>query len=468
MASPSTSNAPPTPPPPPVQYVRRRSLAGPVVLIILGVLFLLGNLGYIGWRNLGYWFARYWPVLIILWGVIKLIEHYEAQRHGYRARGIGAGGVFLLICLILFGLGATTAWRYRGAISDEFQIDDQSFGFFGNSYNFSDEVQQAFPAGASLRVISERGAVRIIAWDEHNIKVSVQKKVWANSQSDADKVNAATKPSITVTGDVVTVNANAAASGSSRVSTDLQIYLPKKAAADIATAHGDVAVHDRQGDLKISTTHGDVEVGGVQGSVGITLRSGSVRSDNVRGDVNINGRMDDVTASNIQGSVRMNGDFFGSTRLSKISSTVRFQSSRTDMEIAKVDGELTMDSGDLRADSLDGPARVITKAKDIRLNDFAGSVQIDDTNCDIELSPGRLPLSGMQVHARRGRVHLVVPANAAFQLNAHASRGDISSDFPSLSVQTHGHDSEASGTVGNGGPQIQLSTDRGDIEISKG
>src|SRR5512143_1324577 len=98
MASPAP--IPPTPP------RARRSMAGPVVLILLGILLLLANMGKLPWQTLGTWFAHYWPVLIIIWGVIKLIEHQQAQRQGLRPPGIGAGGVFLLIVLIVFGLAA--------------------------------------------------------------------------------------------------------------------------------------------------------------------------------------------------------------------------------------------------------------------------------------------------------------------------------------------------------------------------
>jgi DUF4097 and DUF4098 domain-containing protein YvlB len=448
----------------------RRSFAGPVILIVLGVLFLLGNLGYMAWGRLGYLFARYWPVLIILWGVIKLIEHYDAQRQGYRPRGLGFGGVMLLIFLVLFGLGASSAWHYRDVIRDEIPIDDSpGFMLFGTPYNYTDELQQSLPSGASLRVVSDRGEVHLVPWDENNIKVSVRKKVIADSQDQADKVNAATKPTITVTGDQVTVNANtSSASGNHRVDTDLEIFLPRKAAAEIATARGTVSVHDRTGDLKISNSHGDVDLGGIQGNVSLSLRGGSVRAENVRGDLSLNGRVDDVTVENVQGIVRLTGDFFGTTRLAKIASSVHFQSSRTDLEIAKLDGDLVLESGDLRASSLAGPTRVVTRSKDIRLDNFTGNVHIEDNNSDIELTPGKLPLGNIQITNHRGRIQLVLPANAVFQLDAHASRGEISSDFTGLNVENRSHDARATGAVGSGGPQIQLSTERGDIEIRKG
>jgi len=466
MASPTTPTAPPTPPAP-VIY-RRRSFAGPVVLIVFGVLFLLGNLGYVSWGRLGYLFSRYWPVLIILWGLVKLAEHFDAQRQGYRPRGIGFGGVMFLIFLVVVGLCARTAWHYRGVISDEIPFDDPGWSLtFGNPYNYTDQLQQAFPAGASLRVVSDRGEVHLIPWDQNTIKVGVQKKVTAESQSDADKVNAATRPTITVAGDLVTVNANTA-SGNHRVETNLEIYLPRKAAADIATARGKVEVHDRQGDLKISNSHGEVDLGDIQGNVSINLRGGSVRAENLQGDLSLDGRVGDVTVENVQGSVRLTGDYFGTTRLAKITNSVHFLSSRTDMEMAKLDGDLVLESDDLRASSLAGPTRVITRSKGIRLDGFTGNVHIEDTNSDIELTPGKLPLGSFQITNRRGSIHLVLPANAAFQLEAHTTRGEISSDFTGVNVQSHARGAQATGAIGSGGPQIQLSTDRGDIEIRKG
>ena len=95
MASPVIPPAPPLPraPRPP------RSIAGPIVLILLGVLFLGGTMGFLNWHSLGMYFARYWPALLILWGIIKLVEHEQAKRAGLpgrhpplRRHGRGAGG----------------------------------------------------------------------------------------------------------------------------------------------------------------------------------------------------------------------------------------------------------------------------------------------------------------------------------------------------------------------------------------
>src|ERR1700726_3981703 len=99
------------PPAPPVRPPRPpRSLAGPGVLIVIGIFFLLGNLHILYWQDLVRGFAHYWPVLLILWGIIKLIEYQQANRSGTRPAGIGAGGVLLVIFLVVAGLIATQAY----------------------------------------------------------------------------------------------------------------------------------------------------------------------------------------------------------------------------------------------------------------------------------------------------------------------------------------------------------------------
>src|ERR1700722_9580307 len=121
---------PAQPPQAPFPQRSRRSFAGPLVLIVIGLVFLLGNLHLLSWIRLGTLFARYWPALLILWGVIKIVEYQQAQREGLPARGIGAGGVILIVAIVFFGLIATQAERaheHWPSIREQFNIDDSDF-----------------------------------------------------------------------------------------------------------------------------------------------------------------------------------------------------------------------------------------------------------------------------------------------------------------------------------------------------
>src|SRR5476649_1763903 len=158
--------------PPPIRQRPRRSLAGPAVLIILGVVFLMGTMGILHWDSLGRVFAHYWPLLLILWGVVKFLEYRQAEKDGVRPAGIGAGGIFLLIFLIALGLTATQTSRLNwGAIRDEMNIDidNGDFPMFGHTYTFDDRIEQDFPAGGNLQITNERGAVTVNISDDSKI-----------------------------------------------------------------------------------------------------------------------------------------------------------------------------------------------------------------------------------------------------------------------------------------------------------
>jgi hypothetical protein len=445
----------------------RRSLAGPIVLIVMGVIFLLGNLGLLTWARLGTWFAHWWPLLIILWGVVKLVEHYQAQREGVRASEIGLGGIFLLLFIIGCGIAATSASRVNWhALGDEINIGDDDFPVFGNSFNYSHSQAQDFPAGASLQVASDRGSIVINPADDKQIRVEVSKKVVADNQQQADKIDSQTQPVVSTAGAVVTVNANTTGAGQHAVSSDLTIYIPRKAAVEVVIKRGDVSVHSREGQVQVSSSKGDVQVDNVIGDVHVIIRKGSLTAAHIRGDISLDGRLDDTSISDVQGRVTLTGDYFGDLSLSKITRDVAFKSSRTDMEFSKLDGDLSMESGDLRARALSGPVRLTTRAKDIHLDDVSGPIKIENNNGTVELHPVGA-IASIQVDNQKGDVDLVLPPSASFELTATARRGDIESDFSELRVEGEGENHNANGSVGKGGPQLQINNQYGDISIRK-
>jgi hypothetical protein len=77
-------------------------------------------------------------------------------------------------------------------------------------------------------------------------------------------------------------------------------------------------------------------------------------------------------------------------------------------------------------------------------------------------------LVNISVDNRKGDVKLVLTPNAVFRVDGRTSRGDISSDFDELKVNSSEPESSISGTVGSGGAQVRVNTEHADIEIRKG
>src|SRR5208282_564232 len=268
---------PPIPPRPP-----HRSIAGPVVLILMGILFLLGTMGIMDIHHLGSLFARFWPALLILWGVLKLIEHEEAKRLGQPARGIGVGGVFLMLFIIMAGLIATQASRVDWkSLGDHIQLgDDQGLDeiFGGSTFNYSGELSNDWPAGSnSLRINDDRGTITVNVSDDKKLKVAWRKKVRAENQQDADRYNTKTDPAITTADKAILLDANTQGAGDKGVTTDLDIYVPANSGLVITSGRGDVTIAGMSGSVEINHHRGEVNINDHTGNISLNLDRSSAR-----------------------------------------------------------------------------------------------------------------------------------------------------------------------------------------------
>lgn len=97
-----------------------RHLFSGVVLLVIGVLFLLGNMGYVNTDEM----LRFWPVILIALGVMKLVESHDQFRSGAGIFWIVIGSLFLIGNLhilriamhdlwpvVLIGFGCLMLWR---------------------------------------------------------------------------------------------------------------------------------------------------------------------------------------------------------------------------------------------------------------------------------------------------------------------------------------------------------------------
>ena len=150
--------------------MRRRSLAGPLVLILIGGLFLWNNLR----PDIPLWelLSQYWPFFLIAWGVLQLIE-IGAAAAGNRPmpRGISGGGIVLVIFICLIGSGMFVVQRHG------WHITPGRLEMFGEQYDYP--VDQQTPAGGARRIVFQnmRGNLSITGGDVQDIRISGRKTI---------------------------------------------------------------------------------------------------------------------------------------------------------------------------------------------------------------------------------------------------------------------------------------------------
>jgi DUF4097 and DUF4098 domain-containing protein YvlB len=308
--------------------------------------------------------------------------------------------------------------------------------------------------------------------NSEKIEVTVSKKVRADAKQDAEKWNEQTKPQITVAGNLVTINANSRGAGDHAVTTDLNVSVPRKAAVTIAAQRGDINLMGRDGLVEISNQRGDVSVDDVNGDVNLNLDrssvhmgSSSTRVTQVSGDVSVSGRANEVTISDVKGAVRLNGDFTDSVKLSKIGKSVTFKTSRTDLEFAKLNGDMDLDSDSLRADNITGPVRLSTRAKDVTLEGVSGDVRVQDEHSAVTVT---LKSAGnVQIDNRNGDITVGVPEKVGFKVDGRTRGGEVAADFPGVNVTNDDREGKLSGTFGNGAIRLVLNSEHGNITVQK-
>ena len=447
---------------------RHRSLFGPVVLIAIGVLFLLRNFGIISTRAFWFWFSEYWPVLLILLGVIRLGEYMWARQSGGPVPRLGGLAILFLVFFIIFGLTTTRLSRVDWpSVRDNLGIDDSDAGdffggMFGTRYDFSDNFSQPV-AATQLRILANRGDITITASTDKQVHAIIQKALRSDSQEHANNLNNSTNPKLVEQGSVAILDLTGG--DYQRGQFDLDLQVPPALAVSVTTHHGDITISQRDGNVDLTSDHGDVNFDGIKGDAAIHLRHGSVTGKNITGNVTLDGTVSDTNLSDVKGTVTMTGTYWGDLQLARIARRVHFTTSRTDLEFAGLDGSFDMQPDDLRANSLTGPFRLETRSKSVHLEDVSGQVNIRDSNAPVELRP-KSPLAAVEISNRHGDIRLAVPENAGFQLDASSIGGDIHTDFD-LKADNDRRNATLRGTVGKGGPQITLHADRGTIEVRK-
>jgi hypothetical protein len=139
----------------------------------------------------------------------------------------------------------------------------------------------------------------------------------------------------------------------------------------------------------------------------------------------------------------------------------------TELSVAAVPGRINMDLGEFSGTDLVGPIRLIGSSRDIRIEQFTQSLELENSRGDVELHPGRLPLPSIEARTGSGRIDLVLPGNATFQLDATAEHGEAVNDFGSLiRKETDGRSATLKGNIGNG-PTLHLTTNRGAVSVRK-
>lgn len=458
----------------------RRSLGGVfwgLALVGVGLVFLLNNIGYSIpiWSSL----VRYWPVLIILWGVVKLVDYFRAAPGDRRL--FSGGEVVLLAFLLLMGSAFSAAANSSFGFGN---FSDLDFDFdlldANQDFEYPEHLELDAPAGSRIQIVNAYGAVDIQPADTDRIIVDIQKVVRARDKAEADRLEPDFKFSILPSGGGFRIASNRASddgrvevrigNGRRRYKSSMVVRVPKQAVLKVENRYGAVNMAGLTGDQVIETRYGAVAVRDITGALEVVNRYSSVDMENVSGSAKVTNRYGSVTAKRV-GGVNVENRY-GSIRAEDISGNAVFVNRYSSVSAQNVSGEVRVDgrNNGVELEGVQGGAVIETSYRNVSLRDVSGQVRVNNRHGDITFATDRPPQHDLTFDGEYSKVQIELPSTSSFRVEGEAASSQVESAFDGIQItsSTRGRrQTSISGSVGQGGPTIRIRTRQSDVRLQR-
>lgn len=269
----------------------------------------------------------------------------------------------------------------------------------------------------SLENIS--GTIEVRSWDKAEVRIDALKVSKASSRDQAKENAGLVRIEVVKEGGVLRIETKYPErrfrGNNLSVSVNYVLTIPDQASLRVKNVSGDIDVQKIGGDLDIDEVSGGVRIAGAAKTVDCKTVSGGITLRGAGGAVSLKAVSGGIRAEDVKGSI----------------------------EAETVSGGITL--GNVR------------EASSVRAKTVSGGI-----DCETEI----LPSGRYSFDALSGGITLLLPASAAFEVEAETFSGHIATDFPVV-VSGKISPKELRGTVGTGGATVRIKSFSGRVEIRK-
>ena len=289
-------------------------------------------------------------------------------------------------------------------------------GDFEDADTYREDFHSTHPleAGGSVSIETFNGAIEVRGWEQNSVEVNGTKSASSKNALDTLKIE------VNATPGSVRIRANRPSDFYRHMGVRFSIRVPRKALLDlISTSNGKIQVEDVEGRARLHTSNGGIRVSRLKGELEARTSNGTIDAQDVDGSVNLH------TSNGAIRSETAHGSFEGTTS----------------------NGSITA-----------------------RLNDPVATepVRAESSNGHIDLTVDAKQMPEVRASTSNSSILLRLPAAASARVKAATSHNSITSDFDGLqNGDTRHRHSELHGTIGGGGPLIDLESSNGSIKILK-
>ncbi len=409
-------------------------------------------------------FGLYWPLLVVLFGIGKIVDYYRFHGQSQFRAGEILGLLFLALTGVLANAAAEAHFpllRFPIELGDndsEIRIGD----YLGPKYSWTTTTSVTFPPDGRLEVSNSYGNVSIEEGASDSVEIRLTKEVFESSESEARRLADQIEiRSESVEGVLrVGTNRDQIPPSRSRFNSHLSLSIPKSASLRIVNEYGDVQVRNLHGPVEVENSYGEVEVEDVETDVAIKNRyrrstarrvGGNLKIDNQRGEVSVEEVSGSVQLSTERDSINANGvggaavvrNRFSSISLENVEGTVRVDGQGSGVTLQGIGQDAIVENSyrPFQANNLKGGLELDTSNCGVTLARISGPVTIRANQAKIEA--GELE-AGIVVQARGSEVRLteieggfkVATSLRSVSIDGFSGKGEVQNEYGEIELSS--------------------------------
>ena len=220
------------------------------------------------------------------------------------------------------------------------------------------------------------------------------------------------------------------------LSISFKISVPRQVNSELKTSGGSIHIAGLTGSQDFKTSGGSLTVENLSGNINGTTSGGSINVSNSSDNINLKTSGGSITANDCSGKINMRTSG-GSIRMSNLDGTI----------------DASTSGGSITANDVNGTLKTGTSGGSVRLNGISGNVEAKTSGGSMDVTMEAV--SDFVKLSNSGNTSLTVPAGKGYNLKVKANKIDTSG----LKEYRGNIDSRnMEGTIGNGGPEIEIKT----------
>ncbi len=457
----------------------KASLLGGIFWTFLGSVILLDIVGVL--ETLGF-FGSLWPLILILYGLGKIVDYYRLKT----ASRVRMGEIFGVIFVALFG------WSL-GRLSDAHLPLIADLGLERipwiisldspvTKHEFKTLETLDLEGIESVEIHNLYGDVEIESTGEGSAAVELRKLVGDDSkmvaQEIADEVSIVTERS----GKLLVIGTNRRELGDRgrKLNTYLLLTLPEQLQTRVNNSYGDVRVGHRKAACQLENSYGRIVAEEIEGDVSISGRYQKIEVSDVEGTLNVTNRRAPVIISDVTGDVAVITDY-ELAHIENVSGNISVANRFGNIELEDIGGKAQIDGKGSRVTILHAAddVHISNSHKSVVAIDLRKALTIDTSYSNVELSritgPVEIRAAHSEISAKeiedgikvQGRGALVALAKVKGELDIETSLRSVSvDDFtgPLTILNEYGEVSVETSPDPKG--PVRISNKNGEIDIS--